>query len=317
MATRKAKATVSRAKKAGGAVKPKTQAAKTEITKERVVYRTPAKKGALAKFFAKKYEGTENIFNIFNKPAIIGALIAEIIGVFVLTTIFMTVGGDPLYMMFGVVGLSIVVYSLSGAHLNPLISLGAFVTRRISGIRFLFYVIAQVVGAMLAYVVLKQFLTGAPEVSAEAAAYGQQAPELLKMAELTVREGVALEWYLAGVEFLGAILFALFFARGLQYRKSVFTFAFTAGVGLFTGLLSAILVTSKYLGLAGAFVLNPAIAVALETFNAPDPTVSGTETLNTEVPVMLMIFAAAPLIGGVIGFLLNDVLAATNKSVEA
>ena len=294
MATKKAK-TVSKAKSSVGAKKPKTQSTAVAAAKP-----TPKNKPKtiIKNFFSKKYTGTENIYTVFKKPAFVGALVAEVLGAFLLTMTFLAIQASPLYVMFAAIGVSVLVFAFSGAHINPIVSLGAFVTRRISLIRLIFYVIAQTIGAMLAYVMLKSFI-GDSTVTEEMAMYGQTAPEVFSMAKLI--EGK--EWCLFAVELIGASIIAFFFARAIQYKKSVFTFAFTVGLGVFVAIIFAFTAIS-YIG-GGGFALNPAIAVAMQAFT------------GDTVKWSLVIYMVAPLIGGIIGFMLNDIIAISTENLEA
>jgi Glycerol uptake facilitator and related permeases (Major Intrinsic Protein Family) len=299
MATNKAKS-ASKAKSAAESKKPKTQSATTSATTVKTTNTTKGAHSTFKSFFSKKYQGEENSLEIFTKPSFIGALIGEAIGVFIITIVFLSIQASPLYVMFAIVGASVIAYSVSGAHLNPIVSIGAFVTRRISAIRFICYVIAQLIGAMLAFVILRAFIGGA-ELAPDAAAYGQQMPELFKVTKLLFEDK---EWFLFASELLGSTIIALFFARALQYKKSVFTFAFTVGIGIFTALIVSFTITSY---VSGSFALNPAIAVVMEAFSG--------EAISQNWAIS--IYAIAPLLGGIAGFLLNDVIATSTKTLEA
>ncbi|MDR0397837.1 MAG: aquaporin [Candidatus Nomurabacteria bacterium] len=281
--------------------------AKKAAPKKKSAARKPAAKTVAAAkvvktknvgLFAKKYSGDESVASFFRTPAFVGSLLAEIIGVFLLVIVVLATQASPLYVLFGILGISLATYAFSGAHINPVITLGAMVTRRVSVVRGIFYLIAQVLGALLAYVVMTGFIGGSPAVSAEMAAYGQQAPELFRMAVLP--EGK--EWFIIFTELLGAGIIGLFFARALKYKRSVFTFAITAGSGLFVALLLA-LTTAGYIG--GGFALNPAIAVAMQTFNG-----------EIHLGWALLVYALAPVIGGILGFFINDLIAATGADAE-
>jgi glycerol uptake facilitator-like aquaporin len=272
----------------------KKSAAKKSSVKVAAANNTQSRSAGL---FAKKYDGNEGVLTFFKDTSFVGALIAEIVGVFLLTVVVLATQASPLYVMFGVLGISLAVYAFSGAHINPLITVGAWATRRISSVRAVFYLIAQVLGALLGYVVLSAFLKGAPEVSAEAAQYGQTAPELWKLVAMV--EGK--EWFLVLSEFVGASVIGLFFARALKYKKSVFTFGATAATGVFIALLLVMTTTSYlYSGQPGGFALNPALAVALQAFGG-----------DAHLGWALLTYAAAPLVGGVLGFLVNDLITAT------
>lgn len=207
---------------------------------------------------------------------------------------------NPHFIWLSVIGVTILVYSISGANLNPLVTLGLAVTRRISAIRAVFYILAQAIGAMLAFVMLRSFISVHPEVSAEMAQFGQHAPELFTMLPLPA-DG---EWHVLAIELIGAIIIGLFFARALQYRKSVFTFAATVGLGVSAAVIFASVAT-MFIG-GGSFALNPAIALSMEAFN------NDAIALNWG----LLVYLIAPLAGGIIGFILNDILATSTNTLE-
>ncbi|MBM7452748.1 aquaporin Z [Acholeplasma morum] len=89
-------------------------------------------------------------------------LFAEFLGTFVLvlfgTGVAVTTGHlGGLNILFTALafGLSVVVMAnavghVSGGHFNPAVSLAAFLEKRITGIEFLYYVVSQLVGALLA-----------------------------------------------------------------------------------------------------------------------------------------------------------------------
>ncbi|MEP1937959.1 MAG: aquaporin [Balneola sp.] len=60
------------------------------------------------------------------------------------------ISGDALAIGFMLSALIYIGAVTSGAHYNPAISFGAFLLKRISGVEFLVYVLAQIIGAFLA-----------------------------------------------------------------------------------------------------------------------------------------------------------------------
>ncbi len=96
--------------------------------------------------------------------------VAEVIGTFTLvffgcaTVIFMRgeVGliGVAFAFGFSVIAMAYSIGPISGAHLNPAVSLGVLVAGRMSGKDFIGYVIAQCVGAILASAVLYAIAAG-------------------------------------------------------------------------------------------------------------------------------------------------------------
>lgn len=271
--------------------KPASKAAKeTKV----VAAAAPKKTNAFKSFFAKKYEGKENVESLFSSPKLFSALVAEILGSFVLVMIVLTTNASPLFVMFGVLAAALLVYKISGAMLNPVVTLGALVTRRISVIRAIFYIIAQVLGAMLAYIVLKAFLGAAVEDPM----YGT--PTLFSM--VAIPEGSL--WPVVAIEAIGAAIITLFFARAIQSKKSLFTFgAITAG-GVFAAVIFATSAAS-YIGVG--FAVNPALAVAMEAF--------------TQVPedfgVNALAYIVAPLVGGILGFIISDLMTRGADAQEA
>ena len=99
--------------------------------------------------------------------------LAELIGTFLLTFIggAAIINGDA-----GVIGIALahgltialVICSLghiSGAHINPAVTIGFLVTGKIEAKDGLIYILSQLIGAMLAAYSLKVFVPGAMEVS--------------------------------------------------------------------------------------------------------------------------------------------------------
>lgn len=208
----------------------------------------------------------------------IGAFLAEMVGTFVFTAVVIAVSGQQLFVMFALITVVLMVGQLSGAHINPAVTFGAWVTRNISGIRAIGYIVAQFVGAMLAVVTLSALLGGAPEQMSMMGA--PQKAELFKAAPLV--EGK--EWYAFFAEVLGATIFGFAVAAAMKHREQMAA-AFTVGGGLFVGLL-----------IGGAtVVLNPAVALAVNAlkFDNMMPTV---------------VYALATMIGAGLGFLLYRTL---------
>ncbi|MCA9338994.1 aquaporin, partial [Candidatus Saccharibacteria bacterium] len=97
---------------------------------------------------------------IFRTP--LGALLGEFIGTFILAAVVISVSGQPIFVLFALIAIVLAVGQLSGSHVNPAITFGAWVTHRITTLRALGYIVAQVLGAMLALVVLQWLVNGQP-----------------------------------------------------------------------------------------------------------------------------------------------------------
>lgn len=225
----------------------------------------------------------------FNRMPLLAAAIAEFVGTFLLTAIIVTQQNQPIALLFGLVGVFMLVGGLSGAHVNPAITVGAWVTRRMNSARAVSYLFAQVLGAMLAFVVLSAFVGEAPEVSQQAAMFGQTAPQLFTAAPIP--EGN--EWTLLFAELIGVTVLGFAYANALQKGRDKLAGAFTVGAGVFVALVIAG-TAATYVGASA--ILNPAAAFALEAFTE----------LSSVWPVAIYIVVAA--LGGVFGFALYDLL---------
>lgn len=218
------------------------------------------------------------------------ALAAELIGTFLLAGVVIAGQGQPIFVLFAFAGIVLMLGAISGAHVNPAVTIGALVTRRIGWLRAIGYVIAQVLGAALAYIVLNAFIGGAAAVSEEAQLYGQAAPALFAATDIATLAGK--EWYLFFAELIGTAILGFAIANATRETQDRVAAAFTAGFGIFIALMIAVSAAS-YVG--GTAVINPALAVALHAYS-----------WATIWP--FAVYALAPVIGGILGFVLYDLL---------
>lgn len=224
------------------------------------------------------------------RTPLVAALIAEFIGTFIFAGAVIASSGQPLYVLFAFVGVALAIGTLSGGYANPALVVGAWVTRRMKGTRAIAYIVAEILGAMLAFVVLNAFIHAVPQA---ATAYSS-APALFKIAELPKGH----EWFVFWSELIGMLIFGFAAASALRRDTKRLTSALTLGLGLFLGLMVA---GSAAAYLSATTVLNPAVAVALQGINF------------TSIWPIAIYFVAA-FIGSVIGFVLHDFLrAAENK----
>ncbi|MBQ2176125.1 MAG: aquaporin [Alphaproteobacteria bacterium] len=306
MATKKPKTSAKSAPKAK-TTKPKT-AAKTalkpvsEAPKTNTVEETKSvkeKKPCLKGFFARKYEEKESILTVFKTPKFYGALIGEIIGTMLLVLLLFTLTVSGLAYSQGaaniavyavaVIAIYVSIHAWSGACLNPIVTVGMMASRRISVIRGFMYIIAEVVGAWLAWLIFNSFhLVG-----------GETAMDLPSLAEV----GEGQFWVMAMIELMGAIIIAFFYARALRYKRSAFTFAAVVAGGISMAFLVAFIVSYVFVGLSNNFIFNPAAALMLKIF--PTAGENFGEILGG-ICQALSIFAFLPMIGGVVGFYISD-----------
>ena len=301
MATKKAKKP---AAKAPVKTAPKVVAAKggsttvniTEVN-ETVIIASPSTdkescepKTLFSGFFKKKYED-EDILTVFKNPRIIGAVLGEIIGTMILSIVILAMGLEPIYLVFAFLFVTLVIYPISGAHLNPIVTFGAMVTRRVSAVRGVFYIIAQLIGAMLGWLIVQCLIGMATADVVESTTTATTIKAITDTSKLGA---------LIAVEAIGAVIYGFAFARAFKFKKSAFTFAAVVATGVFTALLAGLFISYQFFGVQGTFAFNPALAVALEAFMAQD----------TIVWKSLVTYAAVPLVGGVVGFILADVTSA-------
>lgn len=214
----------------------------------------PATKTAPRKKTATAPAATGNSFVVWTKRNFKTlswvALAAELIGTFALVMVYTTLQGSQIYVPLAYVILILVFLPLSGAHLNPILSIGSWVARRMSGFRAAGYVLAQVAGALLAMLV-----AGALVAPVTDPYTGQEASGLFTAQGLP--EGDTAQWRVLGVEALGALIVAFGAASAFFSRRAPLARAFTIGGAYMIGLL---LVQSTQ-------ILNPAIAVGAQALD--------------------------------------------------
>jgi aquaporin Z len=234
-----------------------------------------------------------NKFSLKNSSAV-SALIAEFIGTFALAAAIVAGQGQPIIVLFALVGVVLTVGVLSGGYVNPALTIAAWVTRRITGLRAIGYIVAQFLGAMLAFTVLNMFVNATPAPATDAASLYSSAPTLFQAAAIPQ----AKEWLVFLAELIGASIFGFAVAGATREIKERTAAAFTVGLGAFLGLMLA---GSAAAFVGGTSILNPAVAVALQAIN-----------FNSMWPVLVYVIGAS--LGAVIGFVLHDLLrSAENK----
>ncbi|MBQ9484725.1 aquaporin [Candidatus Saccharibacteria bacterium] len=277
------------------AVKPASEAPKTKTVEET----KEAKKGSCLKgFFAKKYEEKEGILTVFKRPKFYGALLGEIFGtafmVLLLFSLFMTGvaysqgAASIVTCAIAVIAIYVAVHALSGACLNPIVTVGMMASRRMSVIRGVMYIIAEVVGAWLAWLIFNSFHMAGGESSYEVPTLAQ------------IGEGKF--WVYAMIELLGAVIIAFFYARALRYKRSAFTFAAVVAGGFALAFVAGFIL-SVFAGISNNFILNPAAALMFKIFPESGENFG---VILGGICQALSVYALLPMVGGVVGFYLSD-----------
>ncbi|HSE29487.1 MAG TPA: aquaporin [Candidatus Saccharimonadales bacterium] len=198
----------------------------------------------------------------------LGAMFAELIGTFVLTcTILVTSTDGTVNTLIAVLAYLImwlVISQLSGSHMNPAVTLGLLSVKQITPVKAMGYIIAQVIGAILALIIVMQFLAANP------LAAGVTPFEITGLTDQS--------WLPVLSQFMGALVFGFGIGSVFLGKKQGFDAAFTAGGSFLIGLLIA--------SIGSAAILNPAVAIGVNAF---------TNNWST------LVYAVAPLIGIAIG----------------
>ncbi|HET6198733.1 MAG TPA: aquaporin [Candidatus Acidoferrales bacterium] len=218
-------------------------------------------------------------------------LLAEFIGTFFL--VFFSVGAICIDASLrssgagsvGLIGIALVrgltfailicaLVHISGAHFNPAITIGCWVTRKLGSISALFYCVAQILGAIAAARIVAQFV---PEQVWRSVLMGT--PDLA--AGFSRTQGILLEGLLT------LFLVFIFFGVVAEAKDSLArSGGFAAGLALFVGMI----VGSPYTGAS----MNPAMALG---------TAIVAHHWNNHG-----VYWAGPLLGGVIGAWLYHIL---------
>jgi glycerol uptake facilitator-like aquaporin len=217
----------------------------------------------------------------------VGALIAEFIGAFLLVASVFTVQGQPLFVAFAVIGIVLIIAGISKAHINPAITIGSWITRKICSVCAIAYLAAQALGASAAFLTLSAYLDGTKTDSLYSAA-----PTLFHAASVASGK----EWFILFAELMGMFIISFGVARAIKAGKLFYavTYGFAVLVALLiAGSLTSMLLTEQNTSL---IFLNPAIAFAADAVKW------------SLWPIM--IYVVAPIIGAVAGFVINDLLTA-------
>lgn len=216
-----------------------------------------------------------------------GALIAEFVGTFVWAGLVINLAQNHSYGVLGIsIGLAALVMILggiSGGHLNPAITIASYIHRKTDGVKTIAYIIVQILGALLAYVVLHAIFTSTYDASIVTVltnqGYGAQVTQAGGLAAFAEAQGTTIDgiakalnvsqftdvsiaggqgWSAFFSELIGAIIFGLGVGFAFfQKKKSQIETGLGVGLGLLGGLVVG----------GSAVILNPAVAIALGAFS--------------------------------------------------
>ena len=216
----------------------------------------------------------------------IAMLMAEFVGVAALATIALAVTqsnvGIP-YFISGAVGLALaalvlILGGVSGAHLNPAVTIGLWSLRRIKTLAAVAYIAAQLLGAVAAYYLFTYFINS-------------------QNVDAPWETTSTFEARILVAEAVGALIFTMGWAAAMYQKFTGLQQAVTIGASLTLGILVASVATVADGLFSGGFV-NPAVALSSQSW------VWGTYVLG-------------PVLGGIIGFNLYALLFAPASELAA
>lgn len=172
----------------------------------------------------------------------IAMIMAEFLGTGILTLVVLGVSkstiGIPYFVALAaglvVAGVTLALGAVSGAHLNPAITIGAWTTRRVKTVPAVVYIAAQLLGGGAAYL-LYTYLIGQ---------HWQNTGHF--------------EGRILAAEALGAFIFSMFWAAAAFQKLELGKAAAVVGIGLTLGILAA--------SAASGGLLNPAVALGARSW---------------------------------------------------
>lgn len=241
------------------------------------------------------------------------ALLAELVGTFILAVVAVTVA-NPIIVGFTLVVLVLAIGAVSGAHVNPAVTFGLWSIKKLEAIKLPFYWAAQVLGALLALLVIQMF--SSTDFSLSLASFNN------------------FEGKLVIAELLGTAVFTFAIAAAVHRGFTDTAKSVAIGFGLLTGLAVGGGLLGQALQTAPApteenqevsrvtkvdgVLLNPAIALAgTEKAEQPSLNMFGQEAEEPEAPKqaasrLTWETLIGALVGGAIGMNLYMVTAGVN-----
>ncbi|MEO6761231.1 MAG: aquaporin [Candidatus Saccharimonadales bacterium] len=208
-------------------------------------------------------------------------LLSEFLGTAVLTLAVLSVSksiGYPFFVSFAA-GLTIILMTLalgniSGAIFNPAMTIGLWTVRKIRSLQAIVYLVVQLLGGWVAYLLFFKFFVKVPVSSTQA----------------------AFDSHVLVAEAIGAFIFAFGWAAAIYQKFNVYAKAITIGGAFALGIIVA--------SLGSSGLINPAVALGTHSWDLLGSMGWGTYVLG-------------PVLGGVIGFNLYNLLFVETEVAEA
>jgi aquaporin Z len=176
------------------------------------------------------------------KPLKLGVIIAEFVGTFSLAyAVFASINGSLSAIPTGVIAgftlflAALSIGGISGAHINPAVTLGLFSIRKISGRDAAFYLVSQFAGALAALGVLTL---------------------VLHNHTIGVKSDAS-NWTIFSSEMIGAIIFTFGVSAAVEQGLKKISAAALVGGSLTLGIIFA--------SIASNGIVNPAVSVTISS----------------------------------------------------
>lgn len=144
-------------------------------------------------------------------------VIGEMIGTFLLVSVVTATGGNAFLAGLALIAIVATLFTISGAHVNPAVTFGLFVMRKVSAVKMVFYWMAQFVGAIAAILAMNAF--AGSRVNISFSSFGQW------------------DWRVVFAELIGMTIFMFAIAAAARRGQTDNDKAVTIGLGLFVALL--------------------------------------------------------------------------------
>lgn len=212
-------------------------------------------------------------------------VLGEMIGTFLLVAMVIASGGNAFLIGLGLVVIVMMFFHISGSHVNPAVTFGLFVMRKISAAKMVFYWMAQFVGAIAAILAVNAF---------------SQSKLNISLASFT-----QWHWAVFSAEVIGAAIFMFGVAAAVNRAQTDSSKAVGIGLSLFVALLISSALLQQAVSAAGSQLtqdsteqprivklngttVNPAVALSQsETDSSNVNPMTGEPTGNASTPSRL------------------------------
>jgi aquaporin Z len=265
--------------------------AKTAISSKKSTHNKPADKTMASK---AENESKGSFMTSFKasvcNPSFVRGVSIEALGTFLLILAFYLIplsSGFVSANFMAFVAIAIILITSNKVQLNPALTIGAWVTRKIGSFRAVGNILAQAIGAVAAFFASKAIITSIMPT-------GSTINYVLNPGKIEGKE-----WTFLVIELVCTAILALAFAKAakIKHEKAAsalvigFSFAFVYAITYAIGL--TVLGNNAYFQMAS--FLNPALAFSVGAVNW------------SLWPILIYVFT--PIVGGVLGYALQDLLA--------